>query len=348
MSIQNLISWSQKEFPSLPWRQNRSLYRTLVSEIMLQQTTVSTVKNHYERFLKTFPDLKSLALASEDELVVAWKGLGYYRRARSLKKIAEAIQNEHGGKFPQDAVSLMEISGIGPYTSQALLGIGMDQRALAVDANLERVIARFYGLKFEKGLKLQKEIAALFNKGKVFPQKDLSYRALNEALMDLGRTICQARKASCELCPLRKECVALKKGEALKYPVVKAEAPKKKQDHELHLLRVYVMKGKKLLVYKKEEKEWLSGQFEVPTFILKTTDKTLKQYPHLTSENDLPIKASFKSGITKYAITNSIVLLNEKAFKKLSFARSLEWREVDHDQANLSTATSKGLARIYT
>src|SRR6478672_3587331 len=109
MSLKVLLTWSKTEFSHLPWRKNRSLYRTLVSEIMLQQTTVGTVKNHYDRFLVRFPTLESLAAATEDELTVAWKGLGYYRRARNLKKIAEAIANDHGGKFPKDVEHLMEI-----------------------------------------------------------------------------------------------------------------------------------------------------------------------------------------------------------------------------------------------
>lgn len=344
MSLSKLLSWSEKEFSHLPWRQNRSLYRTLVSEIMLQQTTVSTVNNHYERFLKTFPDLESLARASEQELTVAWKGLGYYRRARNLKKIAEAIVFKHQGEFPDDLESLQLIPGIGPYTASAILGIGMDRRALAVDANLERVIARLHGLKIEKGPKLQKNIQELFQSKKLFSDKKISFRKLNEALMDLGRSYCQARKASCELCFLKNECLAFKKGSPLKFPVNTAEV-KPTQEHELHLLRVYVIKQGKLLVYKKEDHEWLSGQYEVPTFITHTTDAKLKQYESLTLP--LPkVNGTFKTGITKYKIQNSILISDEKQFKKLKFSRKVEWRELDASASNFSTATLKGLKKV--
>jgi A/G-specific adenine glycosylase len=338
MNLKSLLTWSS-QFSELPWRKNRSLYRTLVSEIMLQQTTVGTVKNHYERFLVRFPTLESLASASEEELTVAWKGLGYYRRARNLKKIAEAIARDHSGEFPTDVEALMEIPGIGPYTANALVGIGMDKRALAVDANLERVIARLFNIEAEKGLKLQKEIQNLFNAKKIFNEK-VSFRDLNEALMDLGRTYCQARKASCELCPLKKDCASFKLGEPLRLPLVKAET-KKAEDHEIHLLRVYVMKKGKLLVYKKNADEWLSGQYEVPTFVLSTTDKTLKQYPQFQ------LKASdfksFKTGITKYKITNSVHVIDEKAFKNFKFSREISWRDVSSDDSNFTTATLKGL-----
>jgi A/G-specific adenine glycosylase len=342
MKISDLIDWSEKEYAHLPWRQNRTLYRTLVSEIMLQQTTVGTVKNHYERFLKTFPDLKSLALASESELLVAWKGLGYYRRARSLKKIAEALFSDHKGEFPQDLEKLQEISGIGPYTASALLGIGMDKRALAVDANLERVIARLFGLKTEKGLKLQKEIQKMFVDQKIFSDKKVSFRALNEALMDLGRTLCQARKVTCELCHLREDCAAFKSGNPLSYPANKDEVPKKAVEHELHLLRVFVMKKNKLLVYKKNHDEWLSGQYEVPTFVLKSTDPKFKQYPKV--EGKFKTLGDYKTGITKYSIINSIALGSEKDLK--AFERELEWKEIGKDASNFSTAILKGLAAL--
>lgn len=338
MSLKDLISWSESEYSNLPWRKNRSLYRTLVSEIMLQQTTVGTVKNHYDRFLMRFPTLESLAAATEDELLVAWKGLGYYRRARNLKKISEAIANNHAGEFPHDRDALMGIPGIGPYTASALVGIGMDKRALAVDANLERVIARLFGIKTEKGLKLQKEIQQLFIDKKIFNEK-VSFRKLNEALMDLGRTYCQARKASCELCPLKKDCSSFKTGKPLLLPA--GTSAKKAQEHEVQLLRVYVMKGEKLLVYQKNEDEWLSGQFEVPTFILKTTDKKLQQYPVLEFKGDF--KASFKTGITKYKIDNKILHLDEKAFKKLKFDRKVSWKVIGNEDSNLTTATIKGL-----
>jgi A/G-specific adenine glycosylase len=342
MGLPQLIKWSQTEFPSLPWRKNRSLYRTLVSEIMLQQTTVSTVKNHYDRFLLQFPDLESLASATEHDMLVAWKGLGYYRRARNLKKIAEKLVSHYAGVFPQDKNVLQEIPGIGPYTANALLSIGMDRPALSLDANLERVISRYVGIALPKGPKLHKEINRLFDAGKIFNDKQMSYRALNEALMDLGRTYCQARKAACELCPLKKECFAFNKARPLDYPL-EDKLKAKTQEHDLHLLRVYVMKKDKLLVYKKEDSEWLSGQFEVPTFILHTTDKKLSQYPAYTGKT-LKDLTSFKSGITKYKITNFIIKISEAELKKMT-QKKLLWVTMDAG-SNLSTATTKGLAKI--
>jgi A/G-specific adenine glycosylase len=338
MNLIPLLNWSQREFSQLPWRKDRSLFKTLVSEIMLQQTTVGTVKNHFERFIAQFESLDSLASATEAELLIAWKGLGYYRRAKNLRKIAQSLVHDHKGKFPTDLETLTKIPGIGPYTANALIGIGMDKRAIAVDANLERVIARLFHIKMEKGLKLQKEIQVLFEKKQIFSQK-VSFRKLNEALMDLGRTYCQARKVSCELCPLRNDCLSFSKGNPLLIPIQKKETNKKTIEHELKLIRIFVTKGNKILVYEKTKGEWLEGQFEVPTFILESTDSSIKQYP--TTKTSFKGLFSFKTGITKYTIHNVVMELDEKTFK-LQFPHFKgEWRSPTDQISNLSTATIK-------
>jgi len=344
MNLKSLVSWSKSEFTHLPWRQNRSLYRTLVSEIMLQQTTVGTVLNHFERFLNRFPTLESLAKASEEELTIAWKGLGYYRRARNLKKIAETIHFEHEGVFPSDLETLMGIPGIGPYTANAIIAIGMDQRGLAVDANLERVIARLFGIKTEKGIKLQKEIQDQFKNKKIFNEK-ISWRGLNEALMDLGRTYCQARRVNCELCPLSKNCKALADGNMLKLPL-DTKDKKKEVEHTLHLLRVFVLKKEKTLAYLKNEKEWLSGQYEVPSFVLESSDSKITQYPKMNVRLKYEILFSYTTNITKYKIKNSVVIIPEKEFKKSDFGRDLVWLPLQEETSNFSTATAKAIAKL--
>ncbi len=347
MSLKKLIQWSREEFSNLPWRHNRTLYGTLVSEIMLQQTTVGTVKNHYEKFLQRFPNLKSLANATEEDLLVAWKGLGYYRRARNLKKISEHIFEHHKGNFPESIEELQKIVGIGPYTSHALMAIGRDERGLAVDANLERVIARLYGIKLEKGIKLQKHILQLFQSDSIFKGFRDSWRDLNEGLMDLGRTYCQSRKASCDLCPLKKECEAFNEKTPLAYPLEgKKKTTKADEEHELHLLRVIVLKNKKILAYKKDSSEWLAGQYEIPTLILSTTDAQLKQYPFLKKKIKIEELKTFKTGITKYKIVNYIYPTTEKDLKALGWKIKVEWRNVEEESSNLSTATYKAIKKV--
>lgn len=334
----SLLKWSKDNFSELPWRTNRSLYGTLVSEIMLQQTTVGTVLNHFNRFMKEYPDLKSLAKASDEQLTISWKGLGYYRRARNLKKAAETISKEFKGEFPTDTEVLKTIPGIGEYTAHALLSIGMNKPALAVDANLERVIERFYGVQDNS----KKNIKKLFDDGKLFKEvKKNQFRNLNEALMDLGRTICQANKVQCMICPLNENCQGYKAGTI----VLKRDKKEKVKPLNLKLLRIVVRKKDSLLVYKKIKGEWLEGQYETPTFILECDDDKLKQYDKAPKlKIDKPKK--FKTGITKYDIENVIVEMSEREFFKLiKNSRDYHFRKLDLQGDNFATSVQK-LVRV--
>lgn len=338
--MNQLIEWSKSEFGDLPWRKDRSLYSTLVSEIMLQQTTVSTVLNHYNRFLDEYPEVQDVARASDESLTASWKGLGYYRRARNLKKACEYFCDHFDGNIPLDFDTLVSVPGIGEYTANAILAIGANQRALALDANLERVISRLYGIDALKGPMLLKKLYQLFYDKKICAgMKSGKARDYNEALMDLGRTYCKANKASCELCPLSETCVAFKEKRPLYYPVKNDKKTKKL--FQLNLLRAIVHKDDKVLVYKKTQSEWLSGQWEVPTFVLSSEDSSITQYPFIKfpfSEN-LP---EYKTGITKYKIINKTVLLSVKEFESLGQKVS-DYVFKDPAKCHLSTGSEKAL-----
>lgn len=339
---QKLIDWSQSQFSDLPWRTNRSLYGTLVSEIMLQQTTVGTVVKHFERFLKQFPDINSLASASEDDVLLAWQGLGYYRRARSLHSAAKEIKKNFKGQIPLDYDVLITIKGIGPYTASALRSIGSNQTDLAVDANLERVLARFYALEVKKGPKLQKKIRELFLERKIVSNiNELGPRKLNEALMDLGRRVCQARSAACEICPLKEECQG--RMNPLKYPLVVSEN-QQSESFELHLLRCIIFKDDKILVYKKSKDEWLSGQYEIPTFNMWGQDEKLSQYPNIEFQY-YDLLPSLKSGITKYKITNFVIWLDLNEFNKLA-GKDNHYQWANLAQIHLSHTSLKCLSLL--
>jgi A/G-specific adenine glycosylase len=347
---QELILWSKKNHSQLPWRKRRTLYKTLVSEIMLQQTTVATVVRHFGPFLDKYPDIYSLAQSTEEEICIAWKGLGYYRRARNLRKAAINIVTHFDGKIPLNLNQLKTISGIGEYTAQAILGIGGNKRALALDANLERVLSRLFCLKEEKGLKLQKRLRSLFEDNKILKNAEvLGYRDLNESLMDLGRVCCQAKRVNCSLCPLSKDCLAREEGRPLDFPV-NLKSTKSKDLFELKLLRVVVRKRKKILVYKKEENYWLAGQKELPTFIINTNDDSLKQYPWLANDKQVVLKnlKKFKTSITKYNITNYIYEMTLSDWKNFSTNMNFSFSFVSDDTEveNLSTATIKALKII--
>ena len=337
----NLIDWSQKEFQHLPWRKNRTLYGTLVSEIMLQQTTVKTVLGHFERFLKEYPSIQDVAKASEEQLTISWKGLGYYRRCRNLKKACEVICNDFSGKIPLDYNELIAIPGIGDYTANAILSIGNNEPAIALDANLERVLSRLYGIETPKGPKLLKKLQGLFQQQSILKRemKRFGGRALNEALMDLGRNFCMARKAYCDTCPVSKSCTAFKLNRPLEFPVQPIK--KEREKHTLELLRVIVRNKERVLVYQKNSQEWLSGQYEVPTFILKSSDSKLNQYEKFSKK--IKTISKYKTAITKYSIINHVVELNQSEFESLGFSRKTLWKKKEQ---NLSTSSTKALASI--
>lgn len=339
-----LISWSKSNYVTLPWREKRSLYTTLVSEIMLQQTTVATVINHFDRFIEIYPTVQDLAASTEDEVCMAWKGLGYYRRARNLRKAAIDICEKFNGEIPLDYEELISINGVGDYTANAILAIGADQKALAIDANIERVVSRILGVESKKGPKLHKILKEKFANGDLDLKKGQSYRDLNEAFMDLGRNYCQARKVTCELCPVRQSCKAFKSKRPLEFP----EKPvvKTAKFYELDLLRVYIKNRGRLKGFVKSEKEWLAGQVELPTFVISSEDESLIQYPKLKKKIDLKGLKKFKTSITKYKITNYILEISEKEFQKISTAKKYQFFNSDTSKTNFATSAIKTMKKV--
>ncbi len=349
-SFTNLIDWSRSQYSHLPWRVNRSLYGTLVSEIMLQQTTVGTVLNHFEKFINEYPTIFDLAACSEEQVCISWKGLGYYRRARNLRNLAIQIVQQFNGKIPTTLDTLLTLKGIGPYTANAIVAIGADLRGLAVDANLERVLSRFYGIHDQKGAKLQQKLHNDFKLKKIVKEIDqLGPRDLNEGLMDLGRILCQARKATCLLCPLKSSCEAFKLGDPLSFPVESEQ--KEKKVHLIKLLRIVVKEKNKILFYQKKKDEWLSGQWELPSFILESNDENLKQYPRIKTLKSYDKAQVIKTGITKYTIENYIIEMNLSDFMKFSKKIEIEIEylfKIHNEKLNLSTASIKILKKIIS
>ncbi len=338
-----MLKWSSEEFSTLPWRVNRSLFGTLVSEIMLQQTTVATVLNHYPKFIKKYNTPKKLAAISEEEILLEWKGLGYYRRARNLLNASKQIVEEHAGKLPLEYEVLLSIKGIGEYTANAILSIGAHKRALCIDANLERILARFYGIEEEKGAKLMRDLKNKFETGLILREiDDDQMGALAEAFMDTGRIYCQANKVDCKNCPLSKNCIAYKKGNALDLPISLKKS--KKVFFDLELLRIIVKKKGTFMAYQKNNKQWLAKQYELPTFLLSTQDKALKQYPLIEAGDSFQLLPTFKTSITKYKITNRVLQLSEGMFKRFLKKHDLVNDFTYLKEVNkLSTASSKAL-----
>ena len=236
-----ILNWYDLNKRSLPWRKNVSQskkhYYTLVSEFMLQQTQVVTVIPYFDRFINKIPNLKKLSTIQDNELIKLWEGLGYYSRARNLKKTAQIIISKHHGKIPNNYEDLISLPGIGNYTANAILAIAFNKSYIPLDGNIERVLKRYLHLK--KDNEIQKN--NLIKKKSIF---GISSRASDyaQALMELGAMICKPKNPECSACPILKSCKSYKKKD---FDLAKI---RKKNKEKYFILKVYKKNQKYLLV----------------------------------------------------------------------------------------------------
>lgn len=251
-----LNTWfNTHERQGLPWRENRTPYRVWLAEIMLQQTTVTTVIPYFNNFIHHFPTLEELAAASLDDVLTHWQGLGYYSRARNLHACAKKLTNEYGNKWPVTEEELIKLPGIGPYTAAALAALAFNKPTVIVDGNIERICARLWAedTPLPKSKPLLKAHA-----NTLVPPKNTGRFA--ECLMDFANTVCLPKKPLCSSCPLRECCTAYKQGNPETYP---KRAPKTKVPHKKG--NVYVIrKGNMLWLQQRPEKGLLGGLWEFP------------------------------------------------------------------------------------
>ena len=202
----------------LPWQQDTTPYRVWVSEIMLQQTQVSTVIDYYQRFMARFPDVQSLAAAPQDDVLHLWTGLGYYARARNLHKTAQIVCQQHDGEFPADPGALTALPGIGRSTAGAILALAMAKRGVILDGNVKRVLCRYHAINSWSGE--SKTLARLWQIAEdSTPHQQVA--AYTQAMMDLGATLCTRSKPACPSCPLQAGCQAYQQGITSQLPVSK-------------------------------------------------------------------------------------------------------------------------------
>ena len=257
-----LLPWYQQNRRDLPWRQTRDPYRIWISEIMLQQTRVEAVRGYYSRFLAALPDLPALAAVPDDVLLKLWEGLGYYNRARNLKKAAQVIVAEHGGVFPQTYDAIRALPGIGPYTAGAVGSICFGLPTPAVDGNVLRVFARLTALEDSVDKeKTKKAVTAALEK--VYNAGNCA--ALTQSLMELGACVCVPNGApKCESCPLAELCLSRKSGAWAKYPVRGEKKERKREDHAVLLLRC----GDRFALRRRPKTGLLAGLWEFPHVLL--------------------------------------------------------------------------------
>lgn len=257
--VEPLCLWYEKEKRSMPWRDDATPYHVWLSEIMLQQTRIEAAKAYYDRFTKRLPDIPSLAAVSEEELLKLWEGLGYYNRARNLKKAATLLVERYDGKLPADYDLLLSLPGIGRYTAGAIASIAYGMAEPAVDGNVLRVTMRYLNceddiMKLSVRTKMEKALRAIM-------PKDCPGE-FNQALMELGEVICIPNgKPLCDKCPLSDLCLAHKKGREMDLP---KKAEKKKRRIEEKTVFVF-RKGNQIGICKRPEKGLLAGMWEFPS-----------------------------------------------------------------------------------
>jgi A/G-specific adenine glycosylase len=214
-----LLAWFARHGRhDLPWQHPRDAYRVWVSEIMLQQTQVSTVIRYFERFIAALPDLRSLAAASEDEVFALWSGLGYYRRARFLRQAAQRCVERHGGELPRDFAALAALPGIGRSTAGAILAQACGLRFPILDGNVKRVLARYHGIQGYPGTRVVEQQLWRYADEHTPTEQVADY---TQAIMDLGATVCTRSKPCCAVCPLAANCIAYRDGRVEELPTRK-------------------------------------------------------------------------------------------------------------------------------
>jgi A/G-specific adenine glycosylase len=258
-----MVDWQRHHGrQSLPWQNTRDPYRVWLSEIMLQQTQVTTVLDYYPRFLQRFPDVASLAAAPQDDVLGLWSGLGYYSRARNLHRCAQDVMARFGGAFPSTAEQLVTLSGIGRSTAAAIAAFCFHERSAILDGNVKRVLTRVLGYGEDLALAAsERSLWALAEQ--LLPPDAADMPAYTQSLMDLGATVCLPRKVQCEVCPVANQCQALQQAQPMAYPVKTRKL--KRSSATLWLLWAVNAQGQ-VWLHKRPARGIWAGLFSLPVF----------------------------------------------------------------------------------
>ncbi|MFY9256828.1 MAG: A/G-specific adenine glycosylase [Fuerstiella sp.] len=254
-----VLRWYDTNGRKLPWRESADPYRIWISEIMLQQTTVAAVVPYFERFLKRFPDVQSLAAAEQEQVLRLWEGLGYYSRARNLHKAAGVIFNEYGGTFPESAEELKLLPGIGPYTAGAISSFAFNHPAGILEANTLRLYSRLIELDIDPRGTAGQKLLWKFASWVVSRQRAADF---NQAVMDIGSQVCRPADPECVKCPLMASCKAYEAGRHLEIPLEK----KKTEITDVVEVSIAVRRGNQFLLRQRSENERWVGLWDFVRF----------------------------------------------------------------------------------
>ena len=289
---ETMVAWQKAHGRHhLPWQNTQDPYRVWLSEIMLQQTQVSTVLGYYEKFLQNFPTVAELAAAPEDKVMGLWSGLGYYSRARNLHQCAKDVVTRFGGSFPPTSAQLITLPGIGRSTAAAVASFCFSERVAIMDGNVKRVLTRYWA--YDADLSVSQNEKALWQLAEnALPQRQLktAMPRYSQALMDLGATICLPRKPNCQACPVRQDCKAFELGEPEKFPVKTRKI--KRSSEVLWLLLAHNSTGKVWLEKRPSKGIWAS-LYSLPLF-----DSEASLRAVFPNDVELSVLPSFKHVLT--------------------------------------------------
>lgn len=283
--IHYILEWFHQNKRPLPWREQPTPYQVWISEVILQQTRVEQGTNYFLRFLAEFPTLQDLANADEQSVLRQWQGLGYYSRARNLHKAAKIIMNEYQGEIPSNFISLKKLPGIGPYTAAAIASICFGEAVPAIDGNAYRVYARYFGI--NENIAGGKAFKYFFELGKSVISTD-EPGDFNEAVMELGATICLPKNPKCKICPIANVCFAHKENQIKNLPVKISKLKIK----EIQIDYFFILSKDKFLIHHRDKKGIWQNLYDFPTQIppkYKNQTKCVKQSTHILSHRKLNI-----------------------------------------------------------
>ncbi|MDO8351710.1 MAG: A/G-specific adenine glycosylase [Gallionella sp.] len=317
-----LITWQREHGRhGLPW-QGAEAYRVWLSEIMLQQTQVATVIPYYQRFIVSFPTIAALAVASEEQVLAHWSGLGYYARGRNLHRAAQIVAAEHGGKFPSQFEQVLALPGIGRSTAAAICALAFQQRRAILDGNVRRVLARYCGISGSPASKSVEQL--LWQQAEaLLPERDVA--AYTQALMDMGATLCTRSRPRCDSCPVQRGCVAHQTGRVADLPTPR----QRKVVPERHATFLLAMHGRQIWLERRDPTGIWGGLWCMPQ--LEEGDGTLAEYAQrrgwqIDGQAALPI---FTHVFTHFKLHITPLLLN-LAEKPLTAQQSgSKWLDVD-------------------
>jgi A/G-specific adenine glycosylase len=300
-----LVAWYRLDHRDLPWRNTQDAYHIWLSEIMLQQTQVRTVLDYYQRFLERYPTLQALAAAPLDDVLKSWEGLGYYARCRNLHKAAQTIVEKHGGKFPITLEEVQDLPGIGRSTAGAILTFSDGQKHPLLDGNVKRVLSRIFDI--EEDIQQSSVINRLWTHSEELLSETADPYSYNQAIMELGATVCLPQNPRCLLCPVKPHCTAQAKGTQHDRPV---KAAKKATPHH-HIGVGVIWKEGQILIQQRPTEGLLGGLWEFPggkQELGETLEATVQR--EIEEELDIQVKVQEMITSVKHAYTHFKITLH--------------------------------------